>query len=197
MKLTSLEFLHRSMLALRPPADMQHFRVKMGAIEFDCLFSTRGSAYSLALTVRGEKPEFFLFPVSHQYEVSDSMDAATYWRMADILRTNGQSRNQLIPKRFFADIDVRIPTKASSTHIPSPSRIVELRGDIQEERDKPYFSHWRNPGTRKDGHLAAVSEKNRLKTLELLGREALRHSDINKLSSCWSPVFVKEGWVPN
>lgn len=184
------------MLTLRPIADMQHFRLKMGAAEFDCLFSTRGWSFSLALTTRNENPEFFLFPISRQYEVSNSMDTDTFVRLAKVLRTTGESGNKLIPQKFFTEMDSRIPNHASPVRIPNPRTIIMLRADILDERDKPYFSHWRSPGLRKDGFPADVSQKNRVKTMELLGTDALAHSNINKISSCWSSDFVKDGWMP-
>lgn len=196
MKLASLQSLHASMYALCPTADMQHFRLMLGAAEFDCLFSTRGNPFNLALTSRGESPEFFLFPISPTYEVTASFDRDTYARLASVLRTTGASGNKLIPMKFWSEVDALIPRKAEITRMPTAQQIIDLRRDIAEDRDKPYFSHWRNPGLKRDGTPAKVTAGNRIKTLEMLGVDALAHSDQNNISSSWSPISVKKGWRP-
>lgn len=200
MKIDSLEALHASMASLSIPpddvVDMQHFRLTSGAVEFDCLFSVRGRPYSLSLTSRGASPEFFLFAVSANYEVANNFDPAVFKRLAQTLRTTGASGNKLIPKDFWAQINTLIPRAATRARLPDEKAVIQLRPDISEERDKPYFSHWKNPGKKKDGSPAEVSERNQQKTLELLGEDALTHSTHNHVSSSWSPVPVRKGWRP-
>lgn len=83
-------------------------------------------------------------------------------------------------------------------NIPNPWEIIKLRPDILEECDKPFFSHWQRPGgVKKDGFPLKVSLENQKKTRKLIGVDALKYSEINKISSCWSPVFVRDGWMPD
>lgn len=176
MKLDSLEQLHASMQAIsteEDPVDVQHFRVTMGAVEFDCLFSVRGRPYTLSLTSRGENPEFFQFEISRQYEIANGMAPDVYQRLAKKLRTTGKSGNKLVPRDFFAELNDRIPRRAEGRRVPTPEQMIRLRPDITEERESPYFSHWRDPGKKRDGTPANVTEENMKKTLEMLGTDAL------------------------
>ena len=69
MKMTSLQELHKSMIAIR--SDMQQFQVTLGAIGFDCLFSTRDKPnFTLSLTSRGLNPKFFLLQVKPGYWIA-------------------------------------------------------------------------------------------------------------------------------
>lgn len=199
MKLLSLEALHASMTSIsteEAPIDLQQFRSIHGAVEFDCLFSVRGRPYSIAMTSRGSSPEFFLFPVSINYEISNAIPVEDFRRLTKVLRTTGVSKNRLVPRDFFTEMNEQIPTKAKKALVPSPDEIMRLRQDIREERNSPFFSHWRHPGHYPNGSPYKISEENKKKTLELLGTEALKHSLTAHVSSCWSPIFVKKGWEP-
>jgi hypothetical protein len=69
MEMESLRILHQSMILIN--TDIQQFRVKTGAAEFDCLFSTREAPFILTLTSRGLDPKFFKLEVERGYRIKE------------------------------------------------------------------------------------------------------------------------------
>ncbi len=185
MKLTGLEKLHASMKILG--VDMQKFRIKTGSAEFECLFSTRGVPFSLALTSRGADPRYFLFDIKRGYFVPDYL-GDQYNDLCDVLFVNGRSGEPLIPKTWLAELNAAIPSRAQIKQVPDAADIVRLRQDI-EERDRPYFDTWvcwndeRRP-----------SEENQKKTLQIIGEAALEFSSKNNASSKWSAYPTGRDW---
>ncbi|WHU04264.1 DUF6037 family protein [Sphingomonas sp. NIBR02145] len=184
IEMTHLRALHMSMRKLG--IDVQQFRVPSGAAGFDCLFSVRERPFVLSLTSRGENPKFFRFDVQHGYRIEAKFSEQDYYALAKLLRTHGRSRGKLIPSEFLSRLDKEIPTDARGEAVPTEQEIVRLRRDL-EETDKPYFDHW---GSRGSG----PSDRNKAKTLAVLGPEALKFSiSVNK-SGIWSPVPLVRDW---
>lgn len=187
MKLNSLEQLHRSMQSLG--IEMQQFRARTGAAEFDCLFSTRETPFILSLTSRGENPKFFKFEVKPGYRISDYF-GEIYSNLVSVLRIDGRSGEKLIPKNFLAQLDLAIPTTATERNIPGAESILKNRHDL-EERDKPFFDtwiYWKEEGK------PSPSQENLHKTLVVLGSEAHEYSLAMNASSRWSAVPTRRLW---
>lgn len=184
MEMESLRILHQSMISIN--TDMQQFRVKTGAAEFDCLFSTRENPLILTLTSRGLAPKFFKFDVEQErgYRIKEYL-GEQYGPLVEVLRIDGRSGEHLKPGAFLAQLNAVIPRRAKPEAIPSPVEIVQLRHDL-EERDKPYFDHWIYWQGKENGGKGGPTEKNRHKTLMIEGKEALVHSIKHRASSRWS-----------
>jgi hypothetical protein len=180
MKLKALEELHKSMQQI--DTELQQFRIKTGAIEFDCLFSIRDTPFTLSMTSRGLDPKFFLFQVKRGYWI-DPYFGELYKQLSAALNTGANSGNKLMPKDWLSQVNATIPTIATLKRYPTNEEIIRLRPDITEERDNPYFDRWSHW---KDGRK--TSEKNLEKTRLLLGLEAVKYSIEMNASSCWSPV---------
>lgn len=187
MRMESLKKLHKSMRVFG--ADIQKFQVRIGAAEFDCLFSTRDDPFVLALTSRGLNPRFFQFDVSRGYWIRDYL-GDLYGPLVEVLRTDGSSGQRLIPKDFLIQLDDAIPHDATQRRVPEPHEIVQLRADL-EEADRPYFDtwiYWDSASNR------SPRQENMQKTLEALGPEALEYSRRMNASSKWSMVSTSRTW---
>lgn len=189
MKMTSLQELHKSMIAIG--SDMQQFQVTLGAINFDCLFSTRDRPnFTLSLTSRGANPKFFILQVKVGYSITPYFDDF-YNDLARLLNTGALSGNKLIPKEFLADLNTKIPVKATTSSIPKPHEIIRLRPDITEQRERPYFDTWIYWS---DESKRGPTSENLLKTQLVLGYDALKHSKNRNASSKWSAVDLGRNW---
>ncbi|WP_235040569.1 DUF6037 family protein [Vreelandella profundi] len=189
MKMTSLQELHKSMIAIR--SDMQQFQVTLGAISFDCLFSTRDKPnFTLSLTSRGLNPKFFLLQVKTGYWIAPFFDEF-YGELAKLLNAGRGSGNKLIPKEFLEKLNAVIPVKAIVERNPPPNEIIRLRPDVTEDRDRPYFDTWiywsKDSGK-------GPSEENRYKTQMVLGDDAINYSKLRNASSRWSAVDLSREW---
>ncbi|NJN38718.1 MAG: hypothetical protein HC790_08345 [Acaryochloridaceae cyanobacterium CSU_3_4] len=194
MEMESLRMLHRSMMAIN--TDMQQFRVKTGAAEFDCLFCTREDPFILTLTSCGLNSRFFKFEVEPlKYRIKEYL-GEMYGPLLEVLRIDGRSGEPFKPGAFLAQLNAVIPKKAKPEAVPSPTEIVRLRFDL-EERDKPYFSHWKYWKGRENNGKGGPTKENRHKTLVIYGKDALAHSVNYNASSAWSPVPTGKNWHPN
>jgi len=177
------------MIAIR--SDMQQFQVTLGAISFDCLFSTRDKPnFTLSLTSRGLNPKFFLLQVKPGYWIAPFFDDF-YGELAKLLNTGRCSGNKLIPKEFLEKLNLGIPVKATVERNPQPNEIIRLRPDITEDRDRPYFDTWIYWS---EGSGKGPSEENRYKTQMVLGSDALDYSKLRNASSRWSAVDLNRKW---
>ncbi|VFB10071.1 Uncharacterised protein [Aeromonas salmonicida] len=189
MKMTSLRELHKNMISIR--SDMQQFQVKIGAVNFDCLFSTRDEPYfTLSLTSRGLNPKFFLFQVKPGYWITPYF-GDFYTELARALNTGSGSGNKLIPKDFLELLDKNIPTKALTERNPIPNEIIRLRPDITEDRDRPYFDTWMYW---KSESKKGPSKENLHKTKLVLGIDAFNFSQRMNASSKWSATPLGRDW---
>ena len=191
MHMTSLQELHRNMIAIR--TDMQQFQINMGAASFDCLFSTRDAPFVLTLTSRGNAPKFFRFNVLPGYRIKDYL-GEMYGPLLEVLRVNGATGQPLSPKPFLDQLNKAIPTHADLRNHPAPSEIIRLRPDIVEDRDRPFFDswiYWDQTVSSPRGPSTQNLEKTRL----MLGTDAERHSIETRASSKWSAVDLGRDWV--
>lgn len=189
MKMTSLQELHKSMITIR--SDMQQFQVTLGAISFDCLFSTRDKPnFTLSLTSRGLNPKFFLLQVKPGYWIAPFFDDF-YGELAKLLNIGRNSGNKLIPKEFLEKLNLGVPVKATVERNPQPNEIIRLRPDITEDRDRPYFDTWIYWS---EDSGKGPSEENRYKTQMVLGSDALDYSKLRNASSRWSAVDLNRKW---
>lgn len=204
MIMSNLKSLHESMQsqldAHNEPIEHQSFRSKHGGAVFECIFSTSMTPYKLSLTSRGtaahQKAEFFLFDVSPENYSIPNYLGPDYDRLVKLLKTrNGMSGVKLIPADFLEELNSNTPTHATIQAVPPTSRIIQCRLDITEDRDKPFFSHWRTPNCKNDGSKGSVSEENRKKTATI-SSAALAYSDQIGKSSCWSPTPTHADWRP-
>ncbi|MCE8021078.1 hypothetical protein HOP51_13300 [Halomonas sp. MCCC 1A11036] len=187
MKMESLKKLHQSMRVLG--VDMQKFQVRLGAAEFDCLFSTRDDPFVLALTSRGLNPRFFRFVVNRGYWIRDYL-GDLYGPLVEVLKIDGSSGKRLVPKDFLVQLDAAIPHAATQLWVPEPHVIVQLRADL-EEAGRPYFDtwiYWDSESNR------SPRKENMVKTLEALGPEALEYSKRMNASSKWSMTPTSRTW---
>ena len=184
MHMTSLRALHQSMKAIN--VEMQQFRVKCGAVEFDCIFSVQDNPYTLSLTSRGVKPGFFLFEVLPGYKI-DIYLGDDYARLRNVLYVDDRSGQKLEPSVFFAELNSKIPHEASDTATLPPRESAAAHQD-SDDRDKPFFNCWAKRGN-------GPSAKNKQKTRAILGKKALDYSiKINK-SSIWSSAPTNRSWL--
>ncbi len=188
MEMTSLRVLHKSMLIIQ--TDVQQFRINTGSASFDCLFSTRDSPFSLALTSRGENPKFFQFDVQLGYRIVPYFDGF-YGDLVEVLRSGANTGIPLKPRDFLEQVNSQIPTKATLKNTPSTSEIIRLRPDITEDRDRPHFDTWI---FWKSEDRQGPTKENRHKTLLTMGPEALQFSIDNRASSKWSAVDLGRDW---
>jgi len=186
MKMTALKELHASMLSIG--VDMQKFRVRTGGADFDCLFSTRDAPFSLALTLRGANPIFLLFEVRKGYFISDYL-GDQYPKLKEALYRDGETGEALVPKNWLQQLNQTIPREANGDSVPNSTEVVQLRPDL-EESDRPYFDTWIY-WQKGSGPTA----KNKKKTLYMLGKEALAHSEKHNASSKWSSQPTGRGWI--
>ena len=189
MKMTGLETLHRSMKTIN--AEMQQFQVAMGAISFDCLFSTRDKpCYTLALTSRGLDPQFFIFEVKPGYFIVPFFDDF-YDRLKALLNTEQNTGRKLMPKEFLENLNVQIPSNALLQSTPTPSSIIRLRPDITEDREKPHFNTWMywSPDSKK-----GPTPENLKKTRLSIGMAAYEYSKRMNASAKWSAVDLQRNW---
>lgn len=183
MEMTSLRELHQDMIRTR--VDIQQFRIRTGAAEFDCLFSTRETPFVLSMTSRGANPRFFKFDVRPGYKI-DTYLGDNYGKLLSVLSVDGSSGHRLDPNKFFSELNILIPKVARVNAVPSPEEICRLRHDIAE-KERPYFDRWEQRGR-------GPSPENKQKTLLILGSEALNFSiNINK-SSIWSSTPTARSW---
>lgn len=183
MEMTSLRELHQSMI--RERVDMQQFRIRTGAAEFDCLFSTREAPFVLSLTSRGANPKFFKFDVLPGYRIKPYL-GKMYGDLLDVLFVDGGSGHRLDPQGFLSDLNQLIPKTAQVNAVPSPAEVARLRYDL-EEREKPYFDRWERRGK-------GPTPKNKQKTLLMLGPDALAFSIKVNMSSIWSATPTGRVW---
>ena len=189
MEMTSLRELHRNMISIR--ADLQQFQVRLGAASFDCLFSVRETPFILALTSRGEFPKFFKFEVKTGYSITAFFDRSLYYELLGVLKTGAETGIKLEPKRFLDQLNTSLPTTAKPDRIPTPKRIIQLRPDIVDEREKPYFDTWIYW---KSEDRKGPTKENLHKTLLILGKEAHQYSLEMCASSRWSSVDLERDW---
>lgn len=186
MEMTSLRTLHKSMLAIN--TDIQQFQVQVGAASFDCLFSVRENPFVLALTSRGANPKFFKFLVKNGYQIQAYFDGF-YYDLVDVLKSGANTGIKLNPKLFLEQLNNSIPLIAATKNTPSPKQILDLRPDITEQRDRPYFDTWVHWAEKKP------TKENLQKTLSLLGNGAYEHSISNRASSKWSAEDLGKNWL--
>jgi len=183
MEMTSLRELHQDMI--KKGVDMQQFRIRTGAAEFDCLFSTRETPFVLSMTSRGANPKFFKFDVRRGYRIGTYL-GDNFGKLRSVLFVDGSSGHRLDPKKFFYELNILIPKVAHVNSVPSPEEIFRLRHDIIEQ-ERPYFDRWEQRGR-------GPSSENKQKTLLILGTEAHDFSiSINK-SSIWSSTPTGRPW---
>ncbi len=185
MEIPALRTLHKNMITLG--TDLQKFQIQIGSAYFHCLFSTRETPFTLSLTSIGEKPEFFLFNVEKGYWITPYF-GDFYSRLAKVLNSNANTWKKLEPKEFLAGLNKALPTEATFKNTPTPKEIIKLRPDITDDREKPYFSHWKPWNTKKP------SEANKHKTLLMLGKNALEYSIIMNASSAWTTEETEKLW---
>jgi Family of unknown function (DUF6037) len=190
MEMESLRMLHRSMMLIN--TDMQQFRVKTGAAEFDCLFSTREAPFILTLTSRGLDPKFFKFEVERGYRIKEYL-GEMYGSLVEVLRIDGRSGEPFKPGAFLAQLNAVIPKRAKPEAIPSPVEIVQLRHDL-EERDKPHFDHWVYWKGKENGGKDGPTLENQHKTLVVLGKDAKAHGLQHRASTYWSATPTGKDW---
>ncbi len=183
MQMLSLKTLHQDMRNIG--VDIQQFRIRTGAAEFDCLFSVRGEPYHFAMTSRGEHPVFLGFPVHNGYKISTYL-GDKYSDVLNLLRVDGRSGESFTPTNWFSQIDQQIPTRASSKE-PSSNEIARLRPDL-EESDKPYFDTWIYHTEK------SFTAQNLQKTTHLIGAEAAEYSKKLNASSRWSSTPTERDW---
>lgn len=183
MEMTSLRGLHQSMI--REKVDMQQFRIKTGAAEFDCLFSSREAPFVLSLTSRGANPKFFKFDILRGYRIKTYL-GNMYGDLLDVLFVDGRNGTRLDPQEFFSGLNKLIPAVAKINSVPSPEDIARLRCDL-EERDKPYFDRWERRGN-------GPTAKNKQKSLVVLGPDALAFSIKVNMSGIWSATPTGRSW---
>jgi hypothetical protein len=186
MEMTGFRALHQSMNNIG--VDIQQFRFRTGAVEFDCLFSVREDPFVLSLTTRGADPVFFRFDVTMGYQIRVDFDPEQYKLLAKVLRTDGRAGNKLIPSVFLGNLNNHIPAQATTHAVPAVETILQLRHDV-EERDRPYFDAWILWGNDR-----SPSRENKKKTLLILGPEALAHSERINASSRWNAKPTNRGW---
>lgn len=189
MKMTSLQSLHRSMISIG--SEMQQFQITTGATSFDGLFSIRESPFVFALTSRGLNPKFFKFEVTTGYWIKPYF-GDQYGELAAVLNTGANTGAKLIPAVFLEQLNNALPTSAKPERNPSPQRIIELRQDITEDRERPYFDTW---VLWRSKDRKGPSSDNLCKTLLLLGREAYKHSLAIKASTRWSATPTGRSWT--
>lgn len=187
MHMSALRDLHRDMRRLQ--LDMQQFQVRIGAAEFDCLFSIRENPFVLSLTSRGLNPIFVKFDVHPGYQIKEYF-GDLYSNLCRALYVDGRSGAKLIPADFLKRLNAMVPTAAAQHAVPTREEIVRLRHDL-EERDKPYFESW---VYWKDGRGPSI--KNKHKTLTVLGSDALDFSIHNRASARWSPTSTNIARYP-
>jgi Family of unknown function (DUF6037) len=181
--MTSLRKLHESMIEIG--SEMQQFRIKTGAIEFDCLFSVRDTPnFTLSLTSRGLNPRFFLLEVERGYWIKPFF-GKFYGELAALLNTGANSGNKLIPKDWLSQINVSVPSTATINNNPTNCEIIRLRPDISEDRDKPYFDTW-TYWSQDSGR--SPRRENLNKTRMIMGVDAVNYSIKMNASSRWSAV---------
>lgn len=191
MEMTSLRILHRGMIGVG--ADIQQFTIRNGTAEFDCLFSVRGTPFTFSMTSKGANPKFFLFDITTGYCLNTYL-GDKYDDLLQVVKVDGSSGNHLSTRNFFQGIDASIPHTAHRNRIPNEKAIVDLRKDLVEERDKPFFFYWKYWKREKPG----MSDNNLKKTMELLGRDAHAYSLRMNASSCWTANEEKrKAWDGN
>ncbi len=189
MEMTSLKKLHRNMIAIR--TELQQFQVRLGAVSFDCLFSIREDPFILALTSRGMFPKFFKFEVNTGYSITPFFKRSFYYELLGVLKTGVETGIKLEPKRFLDQLNNSLPTTAKPDRIPTPKEIIQLRSDIVDEREKPYFDTWLYW---KSKDRKGPTKENLHKTLLILGKEAQQYSLEMCASSRWSSVDLEKDW---
>lgn len=179
--ITNLQALYNQMVNFNmnnaPPIYTQIFNFIAGAVHFNVCFSINENPFTLALTTQNDEPEFFLFHISQNFELSGRLDNDTYRRLANVLN-QGQGFNRLVPAEFFTNLNNQTPTELGVR--PNNAQTLAIRQDITEQRDRPYFDTWRHHTVRN------VTAENLAKTLALLGREAYEYSIQHNASSIWS-----------
>lgn len=186
MEIQSLRQLHQSMLEVE--TDIQAFEVQTGAAWFYCMFSTRETPFTLALTSMGDKPEFFLLEVLDGYRIQPHLNEKDYNRLCKVLRQSDQPFKPLKLGPWLEQLNLAIPVPATRRNIPAPATIMRLRPDITDDRDKPYFLKWVTWDGKK------VTRSNQQKTLVMLGPAALQYSKAMNASSAWSPEDLGVRW---
>ncbi len=179
MELLGLRNLHK--LMKQEGIQHQKFRIKTGAVSFECLFSA--PPFELSLTSQNtQRPEFFLFNILKGYRINTYLNVADFERLIALLKTHGQSYNKLSTKEWFSDIASQIPTTLSKE--PDRLEICKMRADL-EHRECPYFDTWI------PWKVRGPTKQNLQKTLIMLGQEAHDYSFRNRLSSKWSTEDLK------
>ncbi|MBF0198450.1 MAG: hypothetical protein HQL32_12100 [Planctomycetes bacterium] len=184
MEITSLKALHASMKAQN--IDLQCFEAKSGRAYFNCLFSTREDTYRLsfiAITAPKKHAQISIFP---DYGVLP-------WHFEGFIKEINKDLDYKSPidtLEFLKQLNESIPTEASRKMSPTAKQILHLRPEQSNSRTRrPYFAGWK-----KWRDMSKVTERNKLKTLMLLGPRALQDSLAMNASSIWSEVDLGKLW---
>lgn len=123
MEMKNLKQLHRSMM--EQGIDAQHFRVEIGAGQFDCLFATGDARPVLTLASGGARPKLFTFEVRRGYGI-DAFLGSMYNDLRDLYVGKANSTRKLQSRDFFEALHDQIPTEASTDMIPTPDQTAKF-----------------------------------------------------------------------
>lgn len=183
MRMSSLQDLHQNMRQIG--IETQRFEVRVGAAEFACLFSVAANPYCLALTTRGQHPQFCRFDVRPGYIISNYL-GENYGPLRDALYVDGRAGEGLEGARFLAQLNDVIPHVAQQGRILQPEEIVRVHPNV-DDADRPYFDRWERRGQ-------GPTERNLQKTRIILGDDARTFSETNRVSSIWSQLPTNRAW---
>ncbi len=178
MKLDGLVPLYKDMRAKQ--LERIRFDYRHGRVSFDVYFFVDGSPYLLLFGARGYNVAFEV-TVERGFEINPRMSGDDYKALCAALGLEYDPEHPFSPKAFFETFSGHIPASVPANHSVRPQDVVRFRRDV-EEASKVYFCGWRDNTVRGDN----VTEKNLLKTRELLGQKAYERCKAKNISSCWT-----------
>ncbi|MGD7175490.1 DUF6037 family protein [Ralstonia pseudosolanacearum] len=178
MKLGELAPLYKDMRAQK--LDRIRFDYRHGRVSFDVFFFIDESPYLLLFGARGYNVAFEV-EVRPGFEIDPRLDNADFRALCNALGLVFNPDNRFSTKAFFETFAGHIPATVPADHEVKPQDVARFRRDV-EEAHKVYYCGWRDNTVRGE----TVTDKNLLKTRELLGQKAYERCKSKNLSTCWT-----------
>lgn len=189
MQLTGLEPLYNSMI--EQGLQRVKFSITINKAVFSIIYIIDSTPHALAIGVRN-KNLFFEVAVKKGFIINPYL-GDKYGDICEALGLTSSPSQPFSPKKFYEEINSKIPNTTSPRQLPKPRDFAPYRKDV-EEPEKIYFYDWRDNTIRGE----KVRPKNLAKTKQWLSEEAYKMCKTYNISSCWTadPSKEKEFTLP-
>ncbi len=180
MRLDGLAPLYKDMRAQK--LERIRFDYRHGRVSFDVFFFIDGAPYLLLFGARDYNVAFEV-EVRPGFEIHPRLSNTEYKALCNALGLAFNPDHPFSPKAFFEAFAEHIPATILANHDAHPHEVARFRRDV-EEPYKVYFCGWRDNAK----YQATVTDRNLVKTRELLGQHAYERCKAKNISSRWTDV---------